>query len=166
MWRRYARRRHRDWSYICGRSGHRSSTRRWSCAPRYRTLVEDALAIVALYRTTVWHLCSIAGATPISTPCNALVVENKWRAQRYGVHGTFVTQQARCRRRDARARDRGHGGNTAALGCAAEVAAAALSSVPAPQQTSSSRCTRRIAQASRDTALRAVTDWIAAATLQ
>jgi len=23
----------------------------------------------------------------------ALVVENKWRAQRYGVHGTFVTEE-------------------------------------------------------------------------
>src|SRR3954468_16892166 len=61
-------------------------------APDCCTLVDDSIAIAALYRTIVRHLF-------VNPRCNqgldavgrALAVENKWRAQRYGVHGTFAT---------------------------------------------------------------------------
>ena len=62
-------------------------------APDSCTLVEDSLAIAALYRSLArmlshrprlnWELTAVA---------RAIVVENKWRAQRYGIHGTFVTE--------------------------------------------------------------------------
>src|SRR5438445_754514 len=63
-------------------------------APDCCTLIDDAIAIAALYRTLVRHLYNSPwrnhGMTAVS---RALVVENKWRAQRYGVHGTFVTEE-------------------------------------------------------------------------
>jgi carboxylate-amine ligase len=63
-------------------------------APDCCTLIDDAIAIAALYRTLVRHLYYNPwrnhGMTAVS---RALVVENKWRAQRYGVHGTFVTEE-------------------------------------------------------------------------
>src|SRR6202521_4391094 len=63
-------------------------------APDTCTLVEDALAIAALYRTIARPLCLNRWRNAdLDAVQRALVVENKWRAQRYGVHGTFVTQQ-------------------------------------------------------------------------
>jgi carboxylate-amine ligase len=63
-------------------------------APDCCTLIDDAIAIAALYRTLVRHLYYNPwrnhGMTAVS---RALVVENKWRAQRYGIHGTFVTEE-------------------------------------------------------------------------
>ncbi|WP_252406553.1 hypothetical protein, partial [Acinetobacter pittii] len=53
-------------------------------------------AIAALYRTLVRHLIRNpeinAHLSPVS---RALMQENKWRAQRYGVHGSFVDEQRR-----------------------------------------------------------------------
>jgi carboxylate-amine ligase len=56
------------------------------------TRVEDAIAIAALYRVLVHHLYlnPSAGAHG-SAVTHAIAAENKWRAQRYGVNGTFVT---------------------------------------------------------------------------
>jgi len=63
-------------------------------APDCCTLLDDAIGIAALYRTLVRHLYYNPwrnhGMTSVS---RALVVENKWRAQRYGIHGTFVTEE-------------------------------------------------------------------------
>src|SRR5256714_1435755 len=63
-------------------------------APDSCTIIDDTIAIAALYRTLVRHLYYNPwrnhGMTAVS---RALVVENKWRAQRYGVHGTFVTEE-------------------------------------------------------------------------
>src|SRR4029077_7012121 len=63
-------------------------------APDCCTLLDDSLAIAALYRTLARHLYynpwRNAGLNAVS---RAIVVENKWRAQRYGVHGTFVTDE-------------------------------------------------------------------------
>jgi carboxylate-amine ligase len=62
-------------------------------APDCCTLVEDAIAIAALYRSLACRLTR----NPLLN-CNldavarAIVVENKWRAQRYGVHGTLVSE--------------------------------------------------------------------------
>ena len=62
-------------------------------APDSCTLVEDTIAIAALYRTLARHLslnpsCN-AGLNAVQ---RALVVENKWQAQRHGANATFATE--------------------------------------------------------------------------
>src|SRR5205085_12683989 len=60
-------------------------------APDSCTLVEDSIAIAALYRTLARRLTRNPWQNwDLTAVTRALVVENKWRAQRYGVHGTFV----------------------------------------------------------------------------
>lgn len=72
-------------------------------SPKYPTLelraadcctrIEDAIAIAALYRVLVRHLYrNPAINEDMSVISRALAVENKWRAQRYGIHGSFVTE--------------------------------------------------------------------------
>ena len=62
-------------------------------APNSCTLVEDSLAIAALYRTLARHLhVNRSRNSDLDAVGRAIIIENKWRAQRYGVHGTFVTQ--------------------------------------------------------------------------
>src|SRR2546423_5746806 len=62
-------------------------------APDCCTLVEDSIAIAALYRTLVRHLyVNPWRNADIGVVERAIAVENKWRAQRYGVHGTFVSE--------------------------------------------------------------------------
>ena len=60
-------------------------------APDCPTLVDDSIAIAALWRALARRLTRNpqlnAGLNAVS---RAIVVENKWRAQRYGVHGTLV----------------------------------------------------------------------------
>jgi carboxylate-amine ligase len=60
-------------------------------APDVPTLVDDSIAIAALWRALARRLTrnpSLNGK--LNAVSRAIVVENKWRAQRYGVHGTFV----------------------------------------------------------------------------
>ena len=60
-------------------------------APDCPTLVDDSIAIAALYRSLAHRLSrNPALNADISAVTRAIVVENKWRAQRYGVHGTLV----------------------------------------------------------------------------
>ncbi|MBS9477091.1 carboxylate-amine ligase [Ancylobacter radicis] len=65
-------------------------------APDSCTRVEDSVAIAALYRALVRHLVRNpklnAGIDAVE---RAIAVENKWRAQRYGIHGSFVDRSAR-----------------------------------------------------------------------
>src|SRR5215208_6029194 len=62
-------------------------------APDSCTLVEDSLAIAALYRTLVRHLhVNRSRNSDLDAVGRAIVIENKWRAQRYGVQGSFVTE--------------------------------------------------------------------------
>lgn len=60
------------------------------------TRVDDTLAIAALYRCLVRRLCLDpklnAGQTGASRAIND---ENGWRAQRYGIHGSFVDETSR-----------------------------------------------------------------------
>ncbi len=56
------------------------------------TRLEDAIAIAALFRILVRHLYQNPRVNDDSNSVTrALTIENKWRAQRYGVKGTFVT---------------------------------------------------------------------------
>jgi carboxylate-amine ligase len=73
-------------------------------SPKYPTLelraadcctrLEDTIAIAALYRGLVRHLYRNPSVnTDVDVKSRALAAENKWRAQRYGIHGTFVTDR-------------------------------------------------------------------------
>src|SRR5262249_8879064 len=63
-------------------------------APDCCTRVDDTIAIAALYRTVARHLYENPWRNAeLNAVSRAVVVENKWRAQRYGVHGTFVADE-------------------------------------------------------------------------
>jgi glutamate---cysteine ligase / carboxylate-amine ligase len=60
-------------------------------APDSCTLVEDSIAIAALFRVLARRLYrDPALNADLDAVGRAIAVENKWRAQRYGIHGTFV----------------------------------------------------------------------------
>lgn len=60
-------------------------------APDCCTLLEDSIAIAALYRTLARRLVRNPRQNwDMDAVARAIIVENKWRAQRYGVNGTFV----------------------------------------------------------------------------
>jgi carboxylate-amine ligase len=143
-------------------------------APDCCTLVEDSLAIAALYRTIVRHLFVEPGRNAaIGAVGRAIALENKWRAQRYGVKGTFIADTfiaeagavpvADCLKRviAETARD------AEALGCTDDVGrcvAIAAEGTSADAQVAIFEAHKE--DASHEDALRAVLDWIAAATLQ
>ncbi len=60
-------------------------------APDVPTLVDDSIAIAALWRSLARRLTRNPSLNVnLNAVSRAIVVENKWRAQRYGVHGSFV----------------------------------------------------------------------------
>ncbi len=60
-------------------------------APDSCTRVEDTIAIAALYRSLVRFLVRNPGHNAgVNSVDRAIANENKWRAQRYGIHGSFV----------------------------------------------------------------------------
>jgi glutamate---cysteine ligase / carboxylate-amine ligase len=60
-------------------------------APDSCTLVEDSLAIAALFRVLARRLFRDPKLNAdLDAVARAVAVENKWRVQRQGVHGTFV----------------------------------------------------------------------------
>jgi carboxylate-amine ligase len=61
-------------------------------APDSCTIVEDAIAIAALYRALVRYLDRDPDGSQVSAVDRAIAVENKWRAQRYGVHCSFASK--------------------------------------------------------------------------
>ncbi len=59
------------------------------------TRVDDTLAIAALFRCLVRHVDrNPATNQHIGAVTRALATENVWRAQRYGMHGGFIDEQA------------------------------------------------------------------------
>jgi carboxylate-amine ligase len=91
------------------------------------TRLEDTLALAALYRCLVRRLARDpnlnAGLTGAS---RAIVGENCWRAQRYGIHGSFVDEASRSARPVAEVLEHALASvadDAAALGCAPEVQA-------------------------------------------
>jgi glutamate---cysteine ligase / carboxylate-amine ligase len=62
-------------------------------APDCCTFVDDSVAIAALYRSLARRLCRNPWLNgDMTAVTRAIVVENKWRAQRYGIDGTFVCE--------------------------------------------------------------------------
>ena len=138
-------------------------------APDSCTLVEDSLAIAALYRTLARHLHVNRGRNrDLDAVGRAIVIENKWRAQRYGVHGTFVTEDGGVTVADMLEQVISDTApDAAALGCTAEInrcRAIVGAGTSSDAQLAVFDAHSKIG--SRDAALRAVTEWIAAATLQ
>jgi glutamate---cysteine ligase / carboxylate-amine ligase len=61
-------------------------------APDCCTRVDDAIAIASLYRCLVRYLCRRPHVNADLDPVDrGVAVENKWRAQRYGVEATFAS---------------------------------------------------------------------------
>jgi carboxylate-amine ligase len=140
-------------------------------APDCCTFVDDSIAIAALYRSLTRRLCRNPWLNAdITAVTRAIVVENKWRAQRYGVNGTFANPD---------------GSGAVTVGEMLEQVLADV--MPDAEElgcaTHASRCrtivgggTSADAQIavfqahekseSRERALEAVNDWLAAATLQ
>jgi glutamate---cysteine ligase / carboxylate-amine ligase len=140
-------------------------------APDSCTLLEDSLAIAGLYRS----LARFLHAEPLlhwdMTPVTrAIVVENKWRAQRYGVHGTFVSDRGA--ETVAQVLDRVIADllpHAKALDCVAELDRCkkiVRTGTSADAQIKIFDMHEKHQNESRERALQAVTDWIATATLQ
>jgi carboxylate-amine ligase len=62
-------------------------------APDSCTKLEDAIAIASLYRALARYLFRrLEDGSQVTTLDRAIAIENKWRAQRYGVDSLFVTK--------------------------------------------------------------------------
>jgi carboxylate-amine ligase len=138
-------------------------------APDTPTLVDDSIAIAALYRSLARRLTRNPELNRnINAVTRAIVVENKWRAQRYGVRGTFVGENGAItvagmmeQVLEETAAD------AAALDCLAEmercrIIVGAGTSADAQMAVFEAHGTTE----GRARALDAVTDWIAVTTLQ
>jgi glutamate---cysteine ligase / carboxylate-amine ligase len=141
-------------------------------APDSCTLVEDSIAIAALYRTLARRLARNPWQNWDLTPVTrAIVVENKWRAQRYGVQGTFVDISGNGAITVAELLDQvleDVARDAAALGCVAEVEHCRTivgNGTSADTQLAVFEEAEKRSDGRADP-LRAVTDWIAKATLQ
>ncbi|MBI3435664.1 MAG: carboxylate--amine ligase [Proteobacteria bacterium] len=61
-------------------------------APDCCARIADSVAIAALYRSLARHLYRNPWANwDISPVTRAIIIENKWRAQRHGMHATFIS---------------------------------------------------------------------------
>lgn len=55
------------------------------------TEVDDAIALAALYRCLVRHLVNNPDLNRgLTSAARAIIEENKWRSQRYGIHGSLI----------------------------------------------------------------------------
>jgi carboxylate-amine ligase len=140
-------------------------------APDCCTFVDDSIAIAALYRALTRRVCRNpwlnADMTAVS---RAIVVENKWRAQRYGVNGTFASHDGSGAITVAEMLDQVLADvlpDADALGCSTHASrcrtivgggTSADAQIAVFKQHEKSE--------SREHALNAVNDWLAAATLQ
>jgi len=140
-------------------------------APDCCTRLEDTLAITALYRTLVRRIFFNpwlnADLTAVS---RAIIVENKWRAQRYGIHGTFVDEARPREVPFAQWLDQvieEVAGDAAALGCLDEVERCRTIAAEGTSADSQLMVYRRERDkgAGREEALAAVSKWLAATTL-
>lgn len=135
------------------------------------TRLDDSVGLAALFRALVRRLdrddAINAGVDAVT---RAIAVENKWRAQRYGVHGRFIDERRRAAVEVATVLDETIAlvaEDAQALGCRAElerlrIIAAGDSS--ADRQLEIWR-SARARKASRAAALAEVVDWLAQATL-
>lgn len=136
-------------------------------APDCCTRIEDAIAIAALYRVLVRHFYREPADKGLPTLLSrALAIENKWRAARYGIGATFVSEEGPVSVTDFLERVIAMTADDAeALGCASEVASCRAIIARGTSADTQLRIFEK--QASRDSpeaAMAAVIDWIAAIT--
>ncbi len=140
-------------------------------APDCCTFVDDSIAVATLYRCVARMLCRNPWLNwDMTAVSRAIVVENKWRAQRYGIEGTFAAET-------------GEGAVTAAamleqvldeamphaeeLGCKDELERCrTIVGVGTSADAQLAVFAAHEKKENRERALDAVTDWLAAATLQ
>ena len=136
----------KDSSISGGRCAPRSTIRPWNCGhPIPARWSRTRSPSPGSYRTVAHHLYFNRWRNSELNPVTrAIVVENKWRAQRYGVHGPFVTEEGAVtvaemldRVAEETAKEPRHSAAPPRSG------AAAPSSVRGPRPTRSSRCSRR-----------------------
>jgi glutamate---cysteine ligase / carboxylate-amine ligase len=138
-------------------------------APDSCTLVDDAIAIAALYRTLARHLyLDRRRHSDLDAVARAIIVENKWRAQRYGVHGTFVGEEGAVTVAEMLERTVSDiAEDAAALGCSAEISRCrAIVGAGTSADAQLAVFEAHKAGAGHEAALRAVAEWIAVTTLQ
>ena len=141
-------------------------------APDCCTLADDSIALATLYRALARRLTRKPWLNSNLTPvARAIIVENKWRAQRYGVRGTFVSIDASgavsCAEFLEQAIEEA-AADAVDLGCLGELQrcrAIVDAGTSADAQLAVFDSERKNG-ANRDRALNAVTDWLVAATLQ
>src|SRR5580704_588343 len=140
-------------------------------APDCCTFVDDSIAIAALYRSLTRRLCRNPWLNAdITAVTRAIVVENKWRAQRYGVKGTFATLDGGGAVTVAEMLEQvlaEVAPDAEALGCSSHIArcrAIVGAGTSADAQIAVFQAHEK--SESRERALEAVNDWLAAATLQ
>ena len=139
-------------------------------APDCCTLIDDSIAIASLYRALARRLFRNPWLNwDLNAVGRAIVVENKWRAQRYGVHGTFVADGGAISVADLLDQIIEEvAADAEELGCLPEVRRCrgiAGAGTSADAQIAVFETHQGRAE-SKEESLRAVTDWIAVATLQ
>jgi carboxylate-amine ligase len=136
------------------------------------TRLDDALCIAAIFRCLIRHLSEHPGLNADFDPiARAIAEENKWRAQRYGVHVTLVDPRSREAKPLAAIVDELLGlleADATALDCAEEVRHAADI---IKRGSSADEQLRIFAQArmngrSRPQSLKAVVDWLLQETIR
>jgi carboxylate-amine ligase len=141
-------------------------------APDCCTRLSDSIAIAALYRCLMRYLYRSPKVNETLTPVDyAIAAENKWRAQRYGIHGSFVdrlqnravpVQEAVSELIDKMSPD------ARALGC--EIELSLISSIFATGTSADHQITvfneAEERTKSRGEALKAVKNWLVATSIQ
>lgn len=137
-------------------------------APDCPTLVEDSIAIAALWRSLARRLVRNPALNhDINAVTRAIVVENKWRAQRYGVHGSFVGENGAISVADFvdQVIDE-TSADAEALGCLKEMERCRVIVGTGTSADAQMAVYEKFGKTDRNRALSAVTDWLAATTLQ
>jgi glutamate---cysteine ligase / carboxylate-amine ligase len=139
-------------------------------APDSCTRIDDAVAIAAIYRSLARHLVQNPDVNAdLNVVDAAISLENKWRAQRYGIHGSFVDRRSRRAVTIPEVVDsliEQIAGDAEALGCKEAVTSARAilkRGTSADTQISVYREAEH-RTGSRTEALKAVTSWLAEAT--
>ncbi len=141
-------------------------------APDSCTRVEDTIAIAAIYRSLVRYLVRHPKVNAeLGVVDYAIATENKWRAQRYGIHGSFVDKnqsQAMAFSEVVENLMQAISGDAKELGCA-EAVAHARDIVKSGTSADIQIAVYREAEhrtGSRGQAFQAVKSWLVDATLQ
>jgi carboxylate-amine ligase len=138
-------------------------------APDCPTLVDDSIAIAALWRSLARRLVRNPQLNrDIDAIKRAIVVENKWRAQRYGVRGTMVGDHGAITVADLIEQVIDEtSADAEALGCLAELQRCRVIVGGGTSADAQMAVYEQYGQAEgRGRALSAVTDWLVATTLQ